>query len=522
MTDGVVGKYLAVGGARGGLAALTLVVLLAPLALAWLPRSADQPAAEIPQTASLFASLAIAAAAAVLAVALGGLCAAALVFAQLPARALWATLLLIPFVTPPTVWTLAQVACFGRGGLIERWLGDGGRPALAAADSDQYLATTLVLAQIHAPLAMLIVLRGLDRLQRTGLDAARLFFSGRSRLVWLLRALRQEILSASLVSFALALANFSVPHVMQCRLYIIDVYMRSANYLDQLGALKAALPLVAVALAAALGFAWLDRGVAYASATSDPPHRGRTQPVAACLLGVYLMLTIVLPIAALAADCRSFEQFFDAVQAAGPETLNTLLIGGGAALAACLAAGIVAPWSIRRGLVTPELLAMLPLGLPPLVIGLAYARTYHQPWPTALAAIADTSLLAMLGLACRGLPFAVRILAAGARRQAREWDEAARLSEMSIGRRWRWVVGPLWLNHAATAAIVVFVLAAGDVEVSHLLTAPGSGTLAMRLFTFLHFGPAHVTASLALWQMIVVLAPVLVYFLLTDRWLHLL
>ncbi len=236
-------------------------------------------------------------------------------------------------------------------------------------------------------------------------------------------------------------------------------------------------------------------------------------------MALYVALVIVLPITALADDCRSISYFFDAVQAAAPETINTLVIGAAAALVACAVAGIIAPWYVRGRHVFAELLVMVPLGLPALVIGLAYARTYNRPLPM-LELITDTSVLVMLGLAARGLPFAARILAASTHRQSRTWEEASQLAELGAWRRLRWITLPLWLNPAVTAAIVVFVLAAGDVELGHLLTAPGSGTLAMRLFTFLHFGPAHVTASLALWQLIVVLLPVLIYFLLTERWLR--
>jgi ABC-type spermidine/putrescine transport system permease subunit II len=72
----------------------------------------------------------------------------------------------------------------------------------------------------------------------------------------------------------------------------------------------------------------------------------------------------------------------------------------------------------------------------------------------------------------------------------------------------------------AAGSVVAFVLAVGDVEITQLLCPPGSGTLAMRLFTFLHFGPTHVAAGLSLLLLALATAPVIVYFLLTDRYLH--
>lgn len=506
---------------RGILSVLALIVLLAPLALGWLPQSADPANLESQISgfkSSLPASIVVATAAAILATSLGGLFAAALVFVKVPARSLWATLLLIPLVSPATVWTLAQIACYGRGGMVERCLGDGWRPRLVATDPQQYIATVLVLAQVHAPLAMLVIGRGCDRLKFAGLEAARLYFQRVRRVRWMLASLRYEVVASFLLVFAMSLGNFAVPHVMQCRLYVIDVYMRSANYLDQLGAMRDALPLVALAVTATCAFALLNRGRGAGPASDQGPQT--RDWLVAIALGMYVLVTIAFPIAALARDCQSFDNFLAAVRVATPETLNTLTIAGGAALAACVSAALVAPWCVRGNRIVAELAAMLPLGLPTLVIGLAYARTFHRALPSGLAMIADTSLLVVLGLAARGLPFAFRLFTSTARRQAPEWHDAAHLAGLNVWQRWRWITGPLWFNSAATAAIVVFVLSAGDVEVSHLLTVPGSGTLAMRLFTFLHFGPAHVTASLALWQLVVVLTPVLVYLLITDRWLQ--
>src|SRR6185437_8905679 len=138
----------------------------------------------------------------------------------------------LPFVAPGAAWALGQTYCYGPGGLVERWCGDGWRPWLAALNRGGYAATVLVLAEILAPLAMLLVGRGMARLTAGGFDAARLSLT-RVRLArWLVGALRPELTAAFLLCFALALGNFAVPHVLQCRLYTIEIFFRLTNYLD--------------------------------------------------------------------------------------------------------------------------------------------------------------------------------------------------------------------------------------------------------------------------------------------------
>jgi ABC-type Fe3+ transport system permease subunit len=377
----------------------------------------------------------------------------------------------------------------------------------------------MVLAQIHAPLAMLLIGRGLGRLHLTGLEAARLHLRGRQLVGWMAGAVRREIVAAFLLGLALSLGNFAVPHVMQCRLYPIEIYMRLANYHDQAGALSASLPLVGLVLLAAglMAVAWRrsDRVLPSVAMPSAWPL-GRWTWLAGLSLFVYFGLVILLPLAALVYECRSPGDFLAEVRAAAPETENTLWIAAAAALAACVAGLIVGTWSARRRHRLADLAAIVPIGLPAMVVGLAYSRFYHHDWPIDLAVLGDTSALVTLGLTVRAWPFATQIFDAGQRRIAPEWRDAARLGGLAGLRRWRWIDGPLLARHAAAAALVGFVLAVGEVEISQMLCAPGEGTLALRLFTSLHLSPLHQTASLALLQWLVAIVPVLAYSLLVD------
>jgi len=509
-------------------AILITVVLLLPLALVWLPGGPPQLATsgQVIQIDwnTLGASLAVAAAAATLAVMLGAALAAVFVLTDFPGRGIWATVALVPFICPPTVWALGQVYCYSGGGLMERWCGSAWRAAWALSDDGHYTATTLELAQIHAPLAMLIVARGFGRLHHAGLQSARLFLTPLGMVRWTIAAVRQEAMVAFLLVLALSLGNFAIPHVLQCRLYPIDIYARAANYLDQAGALRIALPLLVVAFFAAAGIAAVERRGRHDSSAPSPPwtpiRLGRKRLAVAAVLLSYLALSSLLPLAAMVYECKSPGHFLETVLAAAQETENTLRIGLGASLVACLAGVVVGIWVSMRGRLVIDILAIAPLAVPTLVLGLAYLRFYNRSWPIDLTALGNTSVLVTRALATRGWPFVSRVVATGRRRIAPQWQEAASLGGLRTVGKWRWITGPLIVEHAATGALVAFILAAGDVEISQMLCAPGSGTLSVRLFSFLHFGPTYVAANLALLQLAIVVAPVLVYFLLTNRCLQ--
>ncbi len=435
------------------------------------------PNAQLPRqlpSQKLAASLAVATAAALLAVGVGASLAAALSLTDLPGRSFWATLLLLPFLAPGVVWTLGQTYCYGAGGLLEQWIGDGARPWLAWLDRGGYAGATLVLAEIHAPLAMLIVSRGMHGLQQSGFESARLHFSAAGLARWTVGAVRQELAAALLLTFALILGNFTVPHVLQCRLYPIEVYLRLTNYLDSDGAICAATALALPSLAATMLFAVAQRRRRYASAAAAPALPKIELGAQVVARGGACGVRRPDGRAAGGGDDpamplrRRFRRR-TAKRLAGNGKHAAYGIGGGCAGSAgrhdrqrCLA---------RRPRFWMEALAILPLGVPALVLGMAYSQFYNRTWPVDLAVLGDSSALLALGLAARGWPFATRLLTAGRRRIAPEWEEAAQLARLGRFARWRWLRGPLLSDQAAAATVLTFVLATGEVEISQMLCA---------------------------------------------------
>jgi ABC-type Fe3+ transport system permease subunit len=470
---------------------------------------------------SLGASLLVAAASAAVAVAIGGTLAGLFVLTDFPGRTLWATVCLIPFVTPPAVWALGQVYCYGPGGMIELVLGDGWRPTLTRWNPGRHLSTILVLAQIHAPLAMVVLGRSMTRLHRAGWESACLCLPPFRLGAWTIRALRNAWLAACLLTFALALGNFSVPHVLQCQLYTIGIYTRMANYLDPSGSVRAAVPLLLITVSAAVLFAWTE-GRPVRTLPGTPPgtrlRLGRWIWVCGPLLFAYVVITSALPMLATLRQCRSWPLFLRALRDAVPETENTLLIAGAAAGTACLAGITVGAWLTFLPRWVKRTLTVVPLGVPGLVIGLAYVRYFNREGPFDLI-LASGSMLVVMGLAFRIWPFAQRIVTHGIEEMPQAWHEAAVLGGLTGWRRRWWIAWPLLRGDILAAAVIGFVLALGEVEISQMLCAPGQGTLALRLFTFLHFGPTHVAASLAVLLWGIALLPVFLYFLLLNRFL---
>ncbi len=505
---------------------VVVLLFLLPVALVWLPGStaADELVTSPPiPWPTLARSVGVAGAAAVLALLIGAALAFLFAATDFPGSALWGTLVLVPFVCPSTVWALANVYCYGPGGVAERVLGDGLRPTLERLNHGHYLSTVAVLAQVYAPIVMLFLWRGVGRLHHAGFEAAFLFLSPSRRLPWLVRTLRRELVASTALVFAMALGNFAVPHVLQCRLYIIDVYMRAANYLDHDGAVLAAVPLVLLGLAAIACVIWLDE--------RSPRMRGdmsrqwrvplsKSRWVIGGLLTMYVALTIGLPIGAMTWECRSVADFLEAVQDAAPEMSNTIVLGAAVAVAAVVIGlgTCVLPTGKLR--VACRCIAFATIGLPPLVIALSYTRLFSYADMPGLETARRAGAIVAVALAFRAWPFVARLIVSADRLASPVWREAADLGRLSALKRWRWIALPWSYDYLFSGAVIAYVIATSDIVICQMLCEPGQGTLSLRLFTFLHFGPTHVAASLALLQMLVTCLPVFVYFLIADRCLR--
>ena len=511
-------------------ATILVGTLLLPLFCAWflsLPADAQISSSFEMAWDKFVASVIVAAVAAALATFVGCLFAFQIQMGMRRLGAAWSTFLLIPFVCPPMVWSLGQVYCFGAGGFVERVVGDGLRPWFDEFNRGHFLATTIVLAQIHAPLAMLIVGRGIARLPHYGLEAANHYLSGRAFVLWFVGAMRRELSAAFLLVFALSMGNFSVPHTFQCHLYPIEIYSRMTNYLDARGALVAAIPLLIVTLAAAALLVFSERSTELVSSQSQSysvgtiTRHGRGVRFAGLILLVtYAALVILFPIVALIWECTSLELFFRAARDAALECRNTLMIAVASTVVASVAAWSIGARTHQHQSRWSDTLALLPIGVPALIIALAYSRFYNQSWPDWLTALGNTSLLVILALGFRSWPFTTRLSSAGHRQLARESHESSKLANAGTLRRLTWLSIPLKGDYVAAGAVIAFVITLGEVEISQMLCAPGYGTLSLRLFTFLHFGPTHVAASLALLQMLIATIPVFIYFLIADRCLR--
>ena len=322
----------------------------------------------------------------------------ALTRSRMPGKALLRGITLVPLLAPTLLAAISLIYWFGNQGVA--------KGLLAAFGVEQiYGAPGIVLAQIFAvfPHALMILVTALaaadarlyEAADAMGTSAPRKFFT------ITLPGAKYGLISASLVVFTLVITDFGIPKVIGGNFNVLatDVFKLVIGQQDfQRGAVVALLLLAPAVLTFAVDHLVQRRQTAMLGARAVP-YRPRRAPVFDGLMLAYCTVIALLMLAILGmAVFASFAKFWPydlsfslrhyelgLVDAeVGEGFANSLQMAAGTAVAGTAVVFLGAylmektpAFGPLRGLV--RLLAMLPMAVPGLVLGLGYIFFFNAP-----------------------------------------------------------------------------------------------------------------------------------------------
>jgi iron(III) transport system permease protein len=115
------------------------------------------------------------------------------------------------------------------------------------------------------------------------------------------------------------------------------------------------------------------------------------------------------------------------------------------------------------------------------------------------------------------IPFAMRILVSDLHRIDGELEESALLTSSSRWAVLRRITLPLCAQGLLTSLFISFVLCLGDLSATLLTIPPGHETLPIKIYNLMHYGAEHMVAALCLFQVFLVLALGLGFYLVYRR-----
>ncbi|MBI2323124.1 MAG: iron ABC transporter permease [Chloroflexi bacterium] len=406
------------------------------------------------------------------------------VHTDLPARRVWAVLVVLPLVIPSYVGAFAYVAALGPRGMLQQAL-SGPFGVERLPEIYGLPGAWLVLTLFTYPYVLLTLRAALQGLDPALEEAARSLGFSRWAAFWrvTLAQLRPALTAGGLLVALYTLSDFGVVSMLQFDSFTRAIYVQYQAALDR--TLAAALALLLVLLTLALQVVEVrTRGRArqqWRSGRSVRPQpvarlrRWRWAAVAFCagVVGLALVLPLGVLVYWLAVGLRRIE----ALGPIGEAALNSVYASSVAALAAVAAALPVALLMVRY----PSLLSALVeraayagFALPGIVVALAlvfFGARYATP-------VYQTIFLLVFAYVVRFLPQALGAARASLLQVSPRLEEAAR----SLGRTWPRVLIevtlPLVRPGVVAGAALVFLTSMKELPATLLLSPIGFKTLA--------------------------------------------
>lgn len=440
-------------------------------------------------------------------------------------------LLLLPMMIPPQVTAIAWVQALGPSSVVLNSLGIAPPPGTPHPLYTPFGVMLLLTVQ-HAPLVFLVVLAALRSLPREMVEAARI--SGARPLRMLRRVivplLSSALLAGMMLAFVSALGNFGIQAILgipaRYTTLPVLIWRRLSSFgpsvLTDVAVISILLALVAlVAIAVQI---WLQRRMR--AAVVGPPQQplrvalGRARPAVEGALLLYIAVTLLMPLAALAAtalvrtyglplnaDTVTLQNFTEILfrQAATIRAFgNSTLTAGAAALAlAGLSIAIGHLMTSREAGMGRRVggalagLADVSYAIPGLVISIAFILAFIRPLPVVGLSLYNTLWIIFLAYLTAFLSIALKPVAAAFAQLDPALDEAARVSGAGFGRRMGRIFAPLVAPAAASGAILVFLTAYNEVTVSALLWSTGHETIGTSIFNYEDGGYTTLAAAMS-------------------------
>lgn len=411
-----------------------------------------------------------------------------LVKTDLPFKKWLKYIYLIPIFIPPSIIALSWISLLGSA----RWLYT---PWGAIA----------LLTLCYFPFVTLLSCGGISVVGRDLEEAARVDYSGLGILRHItLPYAFNYILAGGLFVFVFAVSNYEIPALLGINTFPVEIFAQFSGFYDYQKACLFSLPLVALTTAMIILAARLmqNRDYIAVGATWSNPWIIKLGRVAKGLALIFILLLLgtstVLPFSVLAQRAGKFAVYLKAIKLSWPE-LNFSLFWAlaGTILAVSLSFVIAYVLERSRGALKHTLyyLSILPFAIAPTVLGIILIKIFNRP---TLDFIYSSPLILLAAYLLRFSPFAVRILSASIRHIDPDLENEAEICGAGLWRKLFLILAPLCRRGLIISFAIIFALILGELAMTILLVPAGMSTLALKIYTLMHYGSSRLVAALAL------------------------
>ncbi len=446
----------------------------------------------------------------------------ALTRTKMPFKALFTAVAMLPLFAPSLLSAISFIYIFGNQGFLKHWLMGG----------SVYGPIGIVLAQTFYcfPHAMLILVTALSLADARLYEAAEALGTSRWRVFWTITVpgIKYGLVSAAFLVFTLVITDFGIAKVIggQFNVLATDAYKQVIGQQNfAMGAVVGFVLLLPAVLAFAVDRQIQKKNVALLTARAvalEPKRKivGDSLALVYCLVvGGLIMAVLAVSVWAsfvtywpynlsLSTKWYNFADFepngwgpyFASLKmAAIAAGAGTVIVFGGAYL-------IEKGEGFRAGRVLAHLLAMLPMAVPGLVLGLGYVFFINAPW-NPLGFLYGTVLLLAINSIAHFYTTA-HITAVTALKQIdREFEAVSQSLKVPFYTTFRRVTLPICMPAVLDIAVYMFVNALTTVSAVIFLYGPATKLASISI---VHMDEAGATAAAAAMATMIVLTAIAV------------
>jgi iron(III) transport system permease protein len=408
----------------------------------------------------------------------------------------WVWLAFCLAAIPPS---LHAISWFKLSAILRDWLG----PGLLSGPLKGWLVVLLISIQAYLPFSIGCAYLGLRSIPQELIEAGRSSQPDFKTLLGVALPLsKPALLAGGGFIFLMCLLDYSLPSLLQQNVYAMEIFATYSTSGSPQEAFLSALPLLLVGMTVTVGLINPVRTLVSRTATQQTAWVNPAEwpswfaKLLSATIGLALLSALGLLLVLLSMSGGP-SGIIESVQLSSGELVYSLFTSGLAALMcvipAWLAARVLCSTGRAGWLVWG--LILLPFGVPATLVGAGLVLIKSQlPYNLALVAQIAPSLLYMM----RFTPVLALLLAAQHQRRDPLLHEAGLLFQGSHLQRLLKIDLPLATPGLSLGASLVFILSLSELPGTLMVVAPGSATLSMRIYNYLHYGATERVAGLCL------------------------
>jgi iron(III) transport system permease protein len=353
------------------------------------------------------------------------------------------------------------------------------------------------------PVAIFLAIIALASVDRTLVEAARMVRPDGDVAGKIILPLAAPTLTAAFgFLFVMSCTDYSVPSLFGSDTYALDIFSFYSATGNAAGALICALPLLVITFPV---MAWCRTGIRRLAQTPGwttgawdlppefPPIVRAAQEGALALLVIQVL--VIFP--GLICSAGPISRIGSTLQFSAREIQNSLLI---VAVSVLIALPLI--YAAARELLDEGTcgslwwgIVLLPLAVPAPLIGIGLISLWNNP---VFPALYGTMLMPVFASLSRFAPIAAIILFVQLRAIDPVLFDAARVFSRDPLYTARRILLPLIAPGLFIALAILASLTLGELGATLIVTPPGFGTLAIKIYNYLHYGAATEVAGLCL------------------------